>query len=222
MIPRSFAVAVLALSATLTSSAQPAKTESPAQWDFVVRLDGDEVGTHRFERVPKGDGSVAVTSDARFDVKLLGWTAYRYRHRNRERWSGDCLQALDAQTDDGGKVTKVRGRGLADGFAVEVESASNDKTSTAVAASCVMSFAYWNDKLASQRRLLDPCTGRLVDVAISALPSREWAATGRRVAVHGWRITGLPSPIDVWYEGAEWVGLDTTVAAGRTLSYRLR
>jgi len=38
----------------------------------------------------------------------------------------------------------------------------------------------------------------------------------------GLRIGGLAQPIDVWYDGNRWVGLDTIVSGGRRLSYRLR
>ena len=41
-------------------------------------------------------------------------------------------------------------------------------------------------------------------------------------ALRGLRIGGLTQPIDVWYVGDRWVGLDTTVDGGRRLSYRLR
>ena len=41
-------------------------------------------------------------------------------------------------------------------------------------------------------------------------------------ALRGLRIGGLTQPIDVWYAGDRWVGLDTTVDGGRRLSYRLR
>jgi hypothetical protein len=45
---------------------------------------------------------------------------------------------------------------------------------------------------------------------------------GRSVVARGWRIVGLARPIDVWYEGEQWVGLDTAVAGDRRLAYRLQ
>jgi hypothetical protein len=83
-----------------------------------------------------------------------------------------------------------------------------------------MSFAYWNPALAGQQRLLDPGSGRIESVAIDTPPAVP-ADLGLQ-PVRGLRISGLAQPIDVWYVGNRWVGLDTIVSGGRRLSYRLR
>jgi hypothetical protein len=45
---------------------------------------------------------------------------------------------------------------------------------------------------------------------------------GLPTAATRWRITGPAQPIDIWYSlQGDWVGLDSTVAGGRQLSYRL-
>ncbi len=45
---------------------------------------------------------------------------------------------------------------------------------------------------------------------------------GKPVAASGLRITGAAHPIDVWFSAAgDWIGLDSIVAGGKTLSYRL-
>jgi hypothetical protein len=218
MRPLAAALAMLgALAVAPASRAQAAQ-----EWDFIVRLDGKPVGTHRFTLARDGAASRTLTSAARFDVKLLGWTAYRYRHEARERWRGDCLAALDATTDDDGRVTQVRARRGEDGFAVEVSPPTNEAPAAAPPAGCVMSFAYWNTAFTSQHRLLDPGTGRLVPVQVQTLPPAQIETAHGPVAARGWRIAGLPHPIDVWYDGDEWAGLDTVVQGGRRLTYRLR
>ena len=70
--------------------------------------------------------------------------------------------------------------------------------------------------------MLDPGTGRVEPVRITPLPEARIDVAGQAAAVRGLRISGLPHPIDVWYAGDRWVGLDTTVQGGRRLSYRLR
>ena len=208
----------LALAAALgTAHAQPA-----TEWDFIVRLDGRPVGTHRFTLARQGGGARLLTSAARFEVKLLGWTAYRYRHQARERWQGDCLASLDASTDDDGRVTQVRGRRGEEGFSIDVSAPGTEEAAPAPQPGCVMSFAYWNTAFTTQRRLLDPGTGRLVPVQVQPLPSTQVETARGLVSARGWRIAGLPNPIDVWYDGDEWAGLDTVVQGGRKLSYRLR
>lgn len=214
--------AALALSGALAALAPSSHAQPGRAWDFVVRLDGRPIGTHRFTLAPDGAGGRTVTSDARFDIKLLGFTAYRYRHHARERWAGNCLAALDATTDDDGHVTEVDGRRSGDGFAIEVRDGQRQEPRAATQAGCLMSFAYWNPALAAQHRLLDPGSGRVVPVQVEPLPSAQIDTAAGRVAAQGWRIAGLPNPIDVWYEGSRWIGLDSVVKGGRRLTYRLQ
>lgn len=173
---------------------------SAAQWDFTVLLDGQPIGEHRF--VVGGTRDRTVEIEAAFQVKLLGWTAYRYRHEARERWRGDCLASVQASTDDNGSDTEV--------------------SQSFPPAPCTMSFAYWNPAIASQGQLFDAGTGKLRTVQVTALPPTTITVRGAPVAARGLRIAGLPQPIDVWYDGDTWIGLDTFVRGQRRLSYRLR
>lgn len=185
------------------AAASGAVAQPATELDFTVRLDGKPIGSHRFVVTRDAAGNAAVSSDAKFEVKVLGWTAYRYEHHARERWSGNCLLQLDASTDDDGKTTTVqrrRGDGI-DG--------------------CVMTFAYWNAALPDQRRLLDPGTGKLVDVDIAPLQPSPVESRAGTVTAKGWRISGLPNAIDIWWSDGEWIALDTSIG-GRRLSYRLR
>lgn len=199
------AVALLAFATASPVAPLPAAAQVPGAWDFIVRLDGRAIGTHRFALAGDGDSAWLLASDANFDIKLLGITVYSYRHRARERWSGGCLESIEAVTDDDGRRTEVRGAQVAGAFRLQSDEA---------AAGCVMSFAYWHPRLREQKRLLDPGTGRIVPVRIEPLAAPSAARTT-------WRITGLANPIDVLWEGGRWTGLDTTVD-GRRLTYRLQ
>lgn len=205
--------------ALLLAGAGAAFAQGPTgTWEFAARLDDRTIGTHRFTLRSDPDGVARLESEAAFDVTLLGIPVYRYRHRASERWQGDCLEAIDATTDDNGRATEVRGRRRAPGM-FEIEGGGPPQTANL---SCLMSFAYWQPALASQRVLLDPGTGRLESVVIEPLPPATLEVQGTPRSVRGLRISGLPRPIDVWYEGTRWVGLDTVVSGGRRLSYRLR
>ena len=197
--------------------ALPCGAQAPLERNFIVRLDDQPIGVHRFAVIPHAAGGLEVTSEARFDVKFLGWTAYRYRHQARERWSGDCLASLQASTDDDGRVRDVRAFRSASGLHVE----ASDAAGATLPEACAMTFAYWNRRLPEQRRLLDPATGRMVAVQVQPLPASTIATDRGSVSALGWRIAGLPNAIDVWWSADQWVGLDTVVK-GRRLSYRLQ
>lgn len=211
---------LLLLSATLACPL--AQAQAAGEWDFIVRLDGKRIGTHRFAVAPGAQGVTTTRSDAHFEVRVLGFSAYRYDHHSRESWLGDCLVLLDAATNDDGRTTKVHAVRQASGLAVETAAGPTAKDSTANVEGCVMSFAYWNAALRTQQRLLDPGTGRIVDVQVTPLAPRAIDTDRGPVNARGWRITGLPNPIDIWWDEARWIALDTSVGKGRELTYRLR
>jgi len=192
----------------------------PAEWNFTVRLDGKPIGTHRFVLAPEGDGGLALSSEAQYDVTLLGIPLYRYRHRASERWASGCLVSIDARTDDNGRRTEVRGQAQGGRFDLQVRDEGRPVPAPAAPPGCLMSFAYWNPALAEQKHLLDPGHGRIEPVAIAALAAVPTDLKAQ--PVRGLGIGGLVQPIDVWYLGERWVGLDTVVGDGRRLSYRLR
>jgi hypothetical protein len=207
--------------APATPAAVPAAA-APAEWRFTVRLDGKPIGSHRFVLAPAADGGLAIDSEARFDVSLLGVPLYRYRHRASERWADGCLASIDARTDDNGRRTEVRGRVQGERFDLHVRDEGEGAPAPAAAPGCLMSFAYWNPALAGQKRLLDPGSGRVERVEIAAPAAVPTDLNTLPQPVRGLRIGGLAQPIDVWYAGERWVGLDTVVGDGRRLSYRLR
>jgi hypothetical protein len=209
-------LAALALAAAgVAGNAQPVAALAPANWTFQVLLDDKPIGQHSFSRAPAGEVS-EITIEASFEVKLIGITVYRYQHHNVERWSGDCLQALTAETNDDGKTSRVAAR--KEGAALVVTSPLAPQT----LAGCVMSFAYWNPAMLKQTQLLNSQTGRYEKVRIEALGSESLPAQGRNITADHYRIVGTEQPIDLWYTPAgDWVGLASMVSSGkRRLSYR--
>jgi hypothetical protein len=196
-----------------------AQKETGAEWRFTVLLDGKPIGRHVFHLEDAANGERVLRSDAEFSVELFGITVYRYRHAARERWRESCLVALQARTDDDERVLQVQGERRGDAFVVDPGGAATGTTLPG----CAMSFAYWHPALRSQTRLVNPQTGQVEAVTVTALAPTPIDVRGRRVEVEGFRIAGAGGPIDVWTsaQGA-WIGLDAAVGGGRRLSYRLR
>ena len=208
---------------TLLAAAVPvarAQQETGTEWRFTVLLDGKPIGRHLFRLEDVAAGERVLRSDAEFSVEMFGITVYRYRHAASERWRDSCLVALQARTDDDGRVLQVQGEQRGDGFVVVDAGGS---AAGATLPGCAMSFAYWHPALRSQTRLVNPQTGRVDAVTVTAVASAPIDVRGRRVDADGFRIAGAGGPIDVWTsaQGA-WIGLDAVVGGGRRLSYRLR
>jgi hypothetical protein len=178
----------------------PAGAETRA-WDFRVFLDDREIGRHRFAL--RADGAEReLRSEARFEVKLLGFTAYRYAHEATERWAGDCLRSLTARTEDNGEKLAVDWR--------------------AEAGECRMSFAYWNPRiLEAAGRLLNAQTGAFVAVTVQPQGEETIEVRGRPAPSRRYRLSGPDLAIDLWFSGRDWVALESTAKGGRRLRYRL-
>jgi hypothetical protein len=177
---------------------------SERQWDFEVLLDGKPIGSHRFTLDTRGDTQV-LHSEARFDVKLLSFTVYRYRHEAIEQWQDGCLTGLQASTDDNGRPLRV-----------------NWPQGGARPAGCMMSFAYWNPALMQQTRLLNAQTGDVQPVRFTALPDQALRVRGQDVPARHWRLSGPEQAVELWYSPqGEWLGLASHVG-GRQLQYTLR
>jgi hypothetical protein len=197
--PARIAAALWLLAASTAMAQSPAR--ETGEWNFTATLDGNPIGTHRF--VVSGTPEArSVDSRAELAVRLLGITVYRYRHRAEERWQGDCLRELRADTDDDGKRQQIDQRH---------------------APECVMSFAYWNPRLVTQQRLVDPQTGRVEPVRFERLPDAAIDVEGRPVPAQGWRLQTEAQRISVWYaaDGGRWIALDADAKGGRVLRYRL-
>lgn len=198
--------------AMLTLFAATASHATTREWNFDVSLDGKPIGEHRFTLHEHGDIR-EIDSQARFNVRFLFINAYRYEHRARELWTGDCLQSVEARTDANGKPRVVEGE-RADGV-FRIRNGSGAVFQDA----CVQTFAYWNPSILDARRLLNPQTGEYVDVKV--MPMGREVIDGQ--SAERYRLIGAgetPLQIDLWYTAArDWVALESLTPEGRRLRY---
>ena len=207
--------AVFAWSLAAAAPDVPTDAATVTRWTFRVLLDGQAIGEHRFSLGATNEaGERTLVSEATFGVRWLGIPVYRYRHRAIERWRGDCVVELSADTDDNGTRTRVSAQAQGEQFEVTAPAPQS-------ARGCVMSFAYWQPGLRTQQRLLNAQTGRIEPVRVTSLGDAPAEVGERSIGALGWRISGPTQPIDVWYSAqGDWIGLDARVEGGRTLKYR--
>lgn len=186
-----------------------------ARWDFDVYLDGKKVGTHVFEVVEK-NGERTVQSKARFQYRILFVPAYRYEHRNTERWTGSCLVEFAAQTNANGKHIEVSGELADDGFRVRKDGVPVELPR------CVMSFAYWNPEFLEQSRLLNPQTGEYVEVSVRKFGEETLQVRGELVPARRFRLTAYEVDLTLWYSrDDEWLALESVARGGYVIRYEL-
>ena len=213
MTPRA---AIMAAAGVVMLAASASTAAAPTTWDFDVTLDGKPIGYHRFTLT--GDGAEReMKIEARFAVKVLIVTAYRYAHDASERWRGNCVESLVSRTDDDGEKLAVEAQRSGEALAVTAARGRN------LIDGCVMTFAYWNPDILRRSRLLNGQTGEYEAVKITALLDGTETVRGKAVTAKHYRITGPANPIDLWYApDGTWVALESTVAGGRRLRYQLK
>jgi hypothetical protein len=204
-----------ALAMLLLLAGAPSLAAAAGDWDFRVLLDGREIGRHRFTLQEAGEG-VVLRSEARFDVRVLFISAYRYDHEATERWQDGCLQSLISRTDTNGKRIAVNAQSLDGRLAVSGPAGSQQLDG------CVMSFAYWDPRILQAQRLLNSQTGALVPVQVSDAGTETITVRGRALPASRHRIRGPGLSIDLWYAAGRWVALEAQAEGGRVLRYELQ
>lgn len=208
-------VSVPSLAAPGTGGSKASDSGSgPQQWRFRVLLGDKEIGEQVFKLDRRGERStVAIAAD--FDVRYVALSFYAYKHRNTETWSGNCLESIDATTDDNGKQLAVQGSRGSDGFRVKASKGQR------LLPECIMSFAYWNPEFLRQGRLLNSQTGDFENVTITRLGSERIKVRQKPVDATRYKLKGEGIDIDLWYaDDRDWVRLESEVNRSR-LTYDL-
>lgn len=209
------AIAAAMLWVLALTVAVPVEARERSRWDFTVYLDQKKIGRHSFE-VTNSGGVTEVRSEAKFRYTFLLIPAYRYDHNVAERWSGDCLLGLDANTVTNGDRVRVSGERNGDRFTV----VSNERP--AYLPECVMSFAYWNPDVLNQQQLLNPQTGEYVPVQIEAAGEDRLEVRGEPVRARRYRLRAYDLDLTLWYsDNGEWLGLQSIARNGRLVRYEL-
>lgn len=205
----------LSLLAVLLATTAGAST-SPGEWRFRVLLDDTEIGYHHFRLLGQGPEQ-QLESEARYNVQFLYITVYRYAHDSRERWQGNCLRQVDANTQDNGKALAVHG--AQDGNRFVVSGAGNQEDLPA----CVMTFAYWNPSLLGQSRLLNVQTGEYLNVQVRTLGEESIAVRGATQRALRYALETRDFRIDLWYSpDKEWLALESRTDGGRKIRYLIQ
>jgi len=204
---------VVAALVFLAATATVARGAEPREWRFKVFLEDKPIGEQVF-RLSEEGGRARLLTEATFDVKVLFFTAYTYRHRNEEIWKDGCLERIESTTDDNGEPFRLLGRAAGDGFVVETA-----KFSTTLP-SCVRSFAYWNVDYLQSSKLLNSQTGEYETVSVRSLGEVSLEMRGAPLRARRYAIEGPKLRIDLWYSlDNDWLALESASKGGRTLRY---
>jgi hypothetical protein len=205
-LPVVFAVACWALASVAGAA--------PRVWSFSAFLDDRPIGHHRFTLTGPDDAR-DMSIETGFNARFYGVFPYHYVHEAHESWRGNCLARLSARTDDDGHRSQVAA--LPDEAGLRVQGPRGERTLSG----CVMSYAYWNPLILQQQWLLNPQTGELDPVAVSALGTESLVVHGVLVSAHRYRLMRGGNIVELWYsETGDWLALASSLGGGRRLRYQ--
>lgn len=190
--------------------------QGPRTLTLDVFLDERPIGLQRFDLQPTTTG-LRIVSAADFEVRILGFKAFGYTHRNQEEWRNGCLEKIRSSTDSNGRRSQVDG-GLEGGTFTVVAAGATAQTTD-----CVGSFAYWDkSQLVSRAKLLNPQTGEYMPVKVTRQGEGVLRIDERDLPVESYVLTGKGIDIALHYSlvDGDWLGLDSRVENGRILRYR--
>lgn len=206
-------VSIIAVSGVVESTAQ-SESSSVREWEFKVLLNDKEVGTHVFT-VTETDDERTVQSDAAFDIKILFFNAYSYRHSCVEIWDGLGLKSIESSTDANGDDFRVSGKRMDDYFLMSNRDGEKKHPTE------LYSFAYWTPEILSQTQLVNAQTGEYETVTITEVPSEPIYYQGNPLEAKRFDIRVKDQTISVWYgaDDMRWLGLESPAKGGRVIRY---
>ena len=184
-------------------------------WQFKVFLDGDEIGTHTFSLIKKGERT-EINSKARFGVDFLFINVYSYQHDDIEHWRDQCLDSIEAFTNDNGDEHKVSGKIENENFIVNT--LENKHTYN----SCIKTFAYWDPAFLTEPELLNSQTGEMIEVESQFIGYETMTHKGQTIDSKRYRLSGEKLQIDLWYSKENhWLALESLTEGGRVVRYAI-
>jgi len=189
-------------------------------WQFTVYLDGDEIGFHNFSIIQKEEHQ-EIYSSARFNVKFLFINAYSYKHDNVELWQGQCLNSINAVTDDNGDLYNVSGEAENGAFIVNTAENNNGEKQNKYLP-CIQTFAYWDPEFLKETSLLNSQTGKMVEVDSEFIGNDTLNYKDEEITARHYRLHGKDLQIDLWYSvDNHWLALESLTESGRVVRYAM-
>lgn len=183
------------------------------QLSFLVFLDDREIGYHKVQlrRTPQ---ETEVSVDTRFDIKILFFNAFSYRHNAQERWNGACLEEVRSETDYDGAPLFMRSEAADTGLKII------NQNQEIMLTGCIRSYAYWDLERLRTSHLLNTQTGEYQKVAITDLGTKPLQIGSRKLITDSYQLETEQGDITLWYgKNREWLGLQTRVKGDRILTY---
>jgi Family of unknown function (DUF6134) len=177
-----------------------ARAAAPRDFRFRALHRGSPVGEHRVAFRPDGE-RLAVATHIDITIKVLFFTAFRFRHDAEEVWQSGRLVSVKSTTDDNGTLLQVSGYAAGDGFRI----LGKDGPFLA-AAHLLTSNTLWDSRLVRESRLIDVQHGNEVGLVAKRLGEEQVDTPQGRVRASRYQIITPHYAGSLFYDGdGRWV-----------------
>jgi hypothetical protein len=181
---------------------------------FNIMREGHQIGSSTTSIQSNGKETVVDTT-INVDVKILGFTAYRYVQTSNEKWAGDHVVTITSETDDNGTKHNLslalhddKLIGEADGKVLTLDAG-------------MIPSSVWNPKLVTQTVVMDSVNGKLKHISVTDLGTENIDIRGQPTKAHHYSMRGQLEQ-DLWYDmSGRLVQLKFKGRDGSVISYHL-
>jgi Family of unknown function (DUF6134) len=181
---------------------------------YAIMRDGKQIGTST-TNIQRNGSHTLVDTTTSVDVRILGFTAYRYEQKSNEHWADGHVVAVRAQTNNNGtersmSVTLYDKKlvGEADGKKLSLDAD-------------LIPWSVWTPKVVSQTVVIDTADGKLMSISVADLGTESINVRGQTIKAHHYAMNGQLEQ-DLWYdEHDHLVQLRLKGSDGSVISYRL-
>ncbi len=185
------------LALALATSVNAASIPAGGHLDFDVVRKGKDIGDHSYSFNGSGDAlTVSVTTDISVKVPIIRTTAYSFKHKSVESWSGGQLTSVRSATNDDGTPHQLStgGQGM-------------------------LPASLWNDDTVRSGTLLNTVDGSVMRVRVSDMGTEQVSTRRGTVSAHHYRLSGDLNR-DLWYDAqGNLAHVSFTADDGSTVTY---
>jgi hypothetical protein len=181
-------------------SPAPARAAVPLDIHFRALHQGSPVGEHSVMFQPEGE-RLTVTTRIDITVKVLFFTAFRFKHEAEEVWESGRLVSVKSTTNDNGAPLQVSGYAAGDGFRILGEDGP-----FLASAQLLTSNTLWDRRLVRESRLIDVQHGGEVGLVAKQLGEETVKTPRGPVAASRYQILTPHYAGSLFYDGdGRWV-----------------
>jgi len=160
--------------------------------DFTVLRNRTAIGFHRI-RFARRDGRFVVRIDIGFEVRLQGLSVHRYAHHAEETWTDGWLTGLVSDTDDDGKLYRLRAETRAGIFQGKINGAGF------TVSGYIIPSSLWHRDTPAVEALLDTTDGLVKMVRGRRLDQDEIMVKGEAIQADHYALSGELN-YHLWYD----------------------